>query len=356
MNDVQIQWGASEWWLPVALAFVAFAALIAWCYRGAALRRPYGVLAPALKVTAIFLLSLCLLEPLLSGVRPRPGANIMAVLVDNSRSMKIEGRGLPAGDSLRQWLGDDQSGWRARLGQEFDVRMYGFDRDLHRLHDRSELTWDSSHSNLASCLETLRDRFADQPLAGVILVTDGNATDSDTRAVSETSWPFPVHVVAPEKPRVPGDTLLEQVQVSQSYFETSPTTISADVVNHGYARKPVTVQLRDMQDKVLEEQTVETGADGARTPLRFRFRPAEPGVGFFRLVTFPAGAEDAYASEAARNGGDVGEQPPHASGRSRRRAVSDPVCEWAAELGVQILAAGVGEGRGAAVARPLADR
>ena len=96
----------------------------------------YGWSAALFKVAAVGLLLLCLLEPLISGVRPRSGANLLAILVDNSRSMRIAGRGIPAAEELPDWFGPDDAGWRARLAQDFDVRVYALTANCDRSMSR----------------------------------------------------------------------------------------------------------------------------------------------------------------------------------------------------------------------------
>ena len=47
-------------------------------------------LAAMLKLAAIALIAFCLLEPMRSGTRPRPQANVLPILVDNSQSMQLK--------------------------------------------------------------------------------------------------------------------------------------------------------------------------------------------------------------------------------------------------------------------------
>ena len=47
--------------------------------------------------------------------------------------------------------------------------------------DFAGLRFDGDASHLAGALRTLADRFRGAPLAGVLLFTDGNATDVDQR-------------------------------------------------------------------------------------------------------------------------------------------------------------------------------
>ena len=60
----------------------------------------------------------------------------------------------------------------------------------------------------------------------------------------------------------PTDIRLEQVRVSQTHFETSPTTIVADIVSDGFRGQSLVAQLVDEQGKVIEEQTFTGTTDG----------------------------------------------------------------------------------------------
>ena len=222
-----LHWGAAHWALPLAVVAIAFVVLVAWAYFFVPIRRQSAALAAGLKVAAVLLLILCLLEPLASGTRPRPGANVVALLVDNSQSMQVHGRGLPAGGEIVDWLGSDTAGWRARLAQDFSVRTYRFDRDLQLLEDVQQLNFTGESSGLSQSLEALAHRFTSQPLAGVILLTDGNATDA-TKPTDEWTLPnCPLFPVLPTDSPAPQDLRLEHVQISQSHFETSPTSVTA---------------------------------------------------------------------------------------------------------------------------------
>src|SRR5436190_17212 len=70
-----------------------------------------------------------------------------------------------------------ESGWLARLGQDFDVRRYLFDTNLQPVTSFSQMTSDGEASALTSSLTALADRYRGQPVAGILLLSDGNATD-----------------------------------------------------------------------------------------------------------------------------------------------------------------------------------
>src|SRR5215472_7343150 len=94
----------SGWhWFWLCVAGLALGmVLILWSY-GAAPSGLSRILCPTLKALGIAALALCLLEPLWSGQRARPGANLFAVVADNSQGLQIRDRGASGtrGEALR---------------------------------------------------------------------------------------------------------------------------------------------------------------------------------------------------------------------------------------------------------------
>src|SRR6266540_5149824 len=121
-----------EWIWPVSI-FLAVALLsLGWTYW----RAPAGGwicgVCVLFKVLGLVVLSACLLNPLWSGQRARPGANLFVVLADNSQGMQIKDRGetRSRGELLHAMLAADKADWRAQLDENFQVRRYLFDSRL----------------------------------------------------------------------------------------------------------------------------------------------------------------------------------------------------------------------------------
>ena len=70
-----------------------------------------------------------------------------------------------------------ESPWQARLGQDFDVRRLAFGTQLRAVDDFSALAFDGVGTSMSGALESLARRFRGLPIAGVLLFSDGNATD-----------------------------------------------------------------------------------------------------------------------------------------------------------------------------------
>jgi uncharacterized membrane protein len=266
-----------EWLLPAIVFLLITSALLVWTYLRAPANKPVRTFCALLKILGIAALLMCLLEPLWSSQRAKPGSNYFAVVADNSEGMKIKDRGdtQTRGDSLTN-LVSPKSKWIAALENNFQARRYVFDSRLQSTKDFSELVFDGRASAIGAALHSVAERFRGQPLAGVLLLTDGNATDLP----DATGLPpiFPV-VVGRDDPIA--DIAIQKVAVSQTIFEDTPVTVQADVSAEGYSGRTLIAQLLDQSGKVAQELTQRAGRNVEA--FRFQLKPEKPGVSFYRL-------------------------------------------------------------------------
>src|SRR6266446_10914463 len=112
----------SNWlWLAAGTLVLALL-LLFWSYRAA----PAGAarwVCLFLKMLGLVALALCLLEPLWSGQRARPGANLFAIVADNSQGLQIKDRGATRSraELLRDLLNPQRATWQASLDNQFEV-------------------------------------------------------------------------------------------------------------------------------------------------------------------------------------------------------------------------------------------
>jgi uncharacterized membrane protein len=291
-------------WMPMAILVLTLAVLllgIAYWRTTADARTRW--LAAMLKAIGLGLLVLCLVEPLWSTTRAKPGANLFLIVADNSRSMEIDaGNNRSRGEWLRELLIADEAPWQVRLAQDFDVRRFLFDARLQNVSGFEDLNFVGNATSIDVVLETLAERLAAQPLAGILLLTDGNSTTPPLPAEKLKTLP-PIYPILPPTDRTPGDLSIAGTTVSETIFEDAPVTVTAQVAAVQMDSTAVTCQLLDEQGDLVEEQTQTIDSD---KPLSFRFqvRPKKPGLSFYTVRVAPEGevertfAEDPRTREA----------------------------------------------------------
>lgn len=287
-----VVWGAPQW-LAAALGLLGLAiAALLWSYGRARARRPIKIACAVLKGLALAALIFSLVDPLLTGSRPRRKANAFVVLADNSRSLTIrdEGESRPRGDQVRGLLAAG-SDWMTRLGQDFDVRRYAFDANLRAVPEFDDLAFDGPSSSLGSALSALARRFQGLPLAGVLLVTDGNRTDAGSIDWSQLP---PVYPVAPARGKAGRDVGIRSLSVSQTNFEAAPAVIRADVSAVGFAGQPIVAVVQDEAGKEIERQESTASGNDATLGFRFQFRPEHRGLSFYTVRAYAASDAKAH--------------------------------------------------------------
>ncbi|MBX3732011.1 MAG: hypothetical protein KF791_05405 [Verrucomicrobiae bacterium] len=286
------------WLLPALTAAGVAALLLAWSYRAT----PPGWVrwtCLTLKAVGIAALAFCLLEPLWSGQRARPGANRFVVVADNSQGLGIRdpGAAQTRGETLREWLDPGRRAWPELLEQTFEVRRYRFDSRLQAVPDFSDLVFDGRSSAIGAALQAVVERNRGRPLAGVLLFTDGNATDLKGALPDLEGLP-PVYPVVVGEPGALRDVSVLDVRATQTAFEDAPVTVEADVAATGLAGREVVARLTDAAGRTVGEQVRQVPNDPA--PLTFRFQPKPEGLGvvFHRFSVAVAGVADEAEAEA----------------------------------------------------------
>ncbi len=271
-------------WLWIVVAAIAAAGGILWWSYAASRGSPLRWVCLALKTCGLLALAVCLLEPLWLGRRPKPGANLVAVVADNSQGLQVRDNGdtRSRGDRLRELVGPSRP-WQAVLATNFDVRRYLFDARVQATTDFHELAFDGRATALGAALRGLRERFHDRPLAGIVLLTDGNATDLPAGMVPDATGLPPIYPVVIGRPDPIGDVAVQRVQISQSSFEDAPVAIQAEVSAPGFRGRPIVARLVDRQGKVVQQQINRTNAEADPLSFRFQLKPERAGLSFYQV-------------------------------------------------------------------------
>ena len=298
MIIAEITLGGRQFLVPaVCLAGLALAVLF-WSYARSRRRTGGQLAALLLKTLGIVALTTCLLEPLYTGTRPRPGSNLVLVVADDSRSLQVldPATGQSRGAALREPL-RDETPWLVRLGQDFDLRRYAIDETLHPVKTFHELRQEGQASQLVEGLRALADRFRDRPVAGIVLLTDGNATDADSWGTAHEGLPpvFPVPIGSDSRQL---DVAVDRVEVTQTNFEAAPVTLTARVTGQALGGREVVLRVLDEEGHEVERRPLGTIAESEPRSERFLLRPEKTGISIYTVQAFLKEEESLTGSNA----------------------------------------------------------
>ncbi|MBY0506750.1 MAG: glutamine amidotransferase [Bryobacteraceae bacterium] len=267
-----------------ALLALGVAAGLAWPYfrsrRDAEIRVQgwkAGVLWALQALMAILLLSL-LWQPALLVATLKPQQNVVAVVVDDSKSMSIADEGGKTRAATAKEILN--AGLLEQLKKQFQVRLYKVGRSLERLEKAEDVQGTQTATRLSDALRGVAAESASVPLGAIVLLSDGgdNAGGIDLATLSEVrSRRIPVHTVGLGREKYDRDLEIVAVDVPARALADSRITAQVTLRQTGYTKNKVNITLRD-GTRILGQQTIVLKADNEpqTESILFNSGPAGP--------------------------------------------------------------------------------
>jgi uncharacterized membrane protein len=277
---------------PVLIGGALFATLIlVFTLRGLRTSAPGRdrLVLGAIRAAAILVLAGCLMRPVLLLSSAVPQRNVLGVLLDDSRSMRLaDVGGTSRLDAVRSTFGDSAALVR-RLGDRFVLRFFRFGVDAGAITGAAALRGAGTRTDLSGALQAAQDELAGVPLAGLVLVTDGadNAgTDLTAPLLTLRARRVPVYTVGVGQERFDKDAGIERVALPASSLAGAGVLSEVAIRVRGMAGQQLDLVAEDDGRVVAQRAVPITGKeDVARVqlrlpplpegshPLTFRVRP-----------------------------------------------------------------------------------
>lgn len=253
--------------------------------KGKTRRRDRAVLS-VLRTCIIALVLFSLFRPVLVLSTVVPQRNVVGILVDDSRSMRIADMdGKARGEVLLGAFGNPESDLIQALSERFIVRTFRFSSSAERIDDLSTLTFAGGKTDLGRALDHARAELASVPLAGLVVVSDG--ADNSSESLGEPLLALqaagvPVHAVGIGRDVFTRDIEVGRVQSPRRVLEGTALGVDLVIRQRGYENTTVPLIVED-DGRIVATQDVRLGRDGEATPVRVHFTVTEPGPRLFKF-------------------------------------------------------------------------
>ncbi|HET9065159.1 MAG TPA: hypothetical protein VFN22_05020 [Gemmatimonadales bacterium] len=259
------------------------------------------MLLGGLRIGAILLAVFCLTRPMLVLTRALPQRNVLAIVYDDSRSMSTpDASGGTRLEAVQRAFGDS-SALMTRLRDRFVIREYRLGGDSRPIASTADLQGQASRSDLGAGLAATTDALADQPLAGIVLVSDGaqnGLTPLDAAFDRLSATGIPVHTVGVGTAPFKVDVGIDALSLPTEVLVGSDAPAELTLRTRGVAgqRLVITTEVGARLGSVDTVQ-VRAGRELIRVPLTI---PAtEPGDLPVRVQVAPVAGEVTDANNRA---------------------------------------------------------
>jgi uncharacterized membrane protein len=287
-------------WL-MAVGILVAAGMLFWH-----IHRNHGMLSGARPIaiwlleTAMAALLLFLLwHPALSVATLKPQQNVIAVLVDNSRTMAIADssgtREAAAGALVKSLL--------PSLANRFQVRLYEFGKEPVRIQKNDQLTAAEPATRIGDTLENLLAESSSLPLGAVVLLSDGadNAGGIDLQTISAIRRQrIPIHTIGFGREHPQRDVEITDAIVPARALPQSKLTAEVTLQSYGLSGAKARIGVRD-GGKTLASKEIVLKADGVLQTESLVFDCGAAGPKTLEIGVDPiAGEENALNNKVTR--------------------------------------------------------
>lgn len=285
--------GAPSWVLAAALAIAG--GVLGWQIARRA--RAGQTVVRGLRVGAIWLLQSALIglllvllwHPALSVAVLKPQQNVIAVLVDDSRSMALRDAGSTRLEAARATLA---GGLLAKLEAKFQVRLYSFRHQLQRIQRLEELRGEGAATRIGESLKTIAGEAGNLPIGAVVLLSDGsdNTGGVEREAIAELRGRrIPVHTVGFGNEKFQRDVEIRDVELPARALADSRLRAVVTFRHQGFEQQ-ARLAIRE-NGKLLASETITLKAGGGQQSEAVLFNAGLAGARSLEISVDPLEGE-----------------------------------------------------------------
>jgi len=295
------------WLLPVLIAAAAggLALLIRWRLRRSEAKLR-GLRVGAIWATQSALLALLLLllwQPAVMVSELGSHQNIIAIVVDDSRSMGIADSGGKTREAAA--IAALDGGVLAGLRQRFQIRIYRLGREITPVDSPDDIAPGDVATHIDQGLEQLARETEDLPVGAIVLLSDGSENSAGfggsyigadaLHMLKERR--LPVHTVGFGMPEHARDVEIEDVSLPASAVANARIATTVTLVQHGYAGQKTTLTVR-YGDKVITQRDITLAPDGRLQSEPLFFPAGSAGAKSLTFAVEPLPVEESLANNA----------------------------------------------------------
>lgn len=259
------------WLLPVLIlvALSSLALVIRWRLAEAApeLKNWRVLVIWAMQSGLVALILVLLWQPAMTVSELNSQQNIIAVVIDDSRSMNLADENGRTREAAA--LSALQGGVLSGLQRRFQTRVYRLGAEVKRIDSLKAIAPVEPATRIESGLKQLVEETSDLPMGAILLLSDGGQNTAGL-AGSEIGSDalhalrnrrLPVHSIGFGNPEAAHDVEIEDVSVAANAVANARIATTVTLTQHGFTGDKATLSVRD-GDKTLAEREIILEPDG----------------------------------------------------------------------------------------------
>jgi len=245
----------------------------------------------AVRFIVVTIIAFFLLEPLIRQFDTELEQPIVVVAIDNSTSLvlsKDSSETRSAIDQLKLQVGQDLDG-------DFETVYYTFGQEVSR---NGEVDFNQPVTDISALFQSLKDRYSNRNLGGVILASDGIYNRGSNPRYALGGLNVPVYTLALGDTTVKKDALIAEIAANRLAFLGNTFPVEARIKANKFQGAVLNCLLMK-NGEVLEKKSIDVSSDPFETSVRFLIEAKEPGLQRYTVGISPLEDEVTLANNSA---------------------------------------------------------
>jgi len=236
------------------------------------------------RILSIALLIFCLLNPTLTKKEELFRKSNLLFLVDDSQSMSLTDSDEKSSriDIVKKALVDSSPKPIIEdLMNRFNVQLYQFSSDVSSVKELS-LKAQGTLTDISKALSTAIDDWKGQPIAGVVLITDGryNSGEDPIKTIQKTG--IPVYTVGVGQAKLVRDVQITRVEASPIAYLDHTFPIKVAINSGGYDGQEVRITLNSVDSarglSLKDSASLKLGSKNGEQIVDLQMKPQQEGT------------------------------------------------------------------------------
>ncbi len=268
------------------------AALGFWVYRNTVptLSPSKRIALTTLRVGSLFVVLFLLFKPIWENIRNTEQPPLLAVLVDDSQSLNLTVE--EASDSL-SISEQTRTAVRDFAGEQIpgSVKYFRFSSDVQQVGDSQvgnsqirnsnapadSLGFSGDRTNVSQALAFVRERYKDENLQGVLLISDGQYNTGRNPIYLAERYPVPIHTIVVGDTTRRRDVQIRRVNTNEIAYVGDELPVQVGLLSEGFDGARVTVSLFE-NGVLLNTTNVDLPAGISEIPVDLFHTPEADGL------------------------------------------------------------------------------
>lgn len=251
-------------------------------------------LLTTLRSLSLILFFFILFKPVLQLFLEKREKPTVAILYDNSSSMKIKDTFGVRGDSLTFLRKNLRNNWSS---DSLVLRQYQFNGRLSVL-SKDSLSFDGSQTNLSSALENIQDSLRAYNIQAIVLLSDGQFNAGANPIIQAKKSAVPIYSICLGDSLPKKDVRITNLRFPAVAYAGDSVLIKVGVSQSGFSSENRLVKLIKNQ-RLLSSKNIQLPPGGFEKEIEFTVKTEEPGEVRF-LVDIESSSDEVTAQNNRR--------------------------------------------------------